>query len=177
MVSERVALNARAIALALCVAGCGEGQPQQFWSSNLNAWADLEQARDPLPDHRPVADACPGWWLEDDLVEVDTDACDYFTIAQPVTRPFDRGATLTAGFIHDGLVSVSGPATTHAAIVLDSNVVWETTFELPQPPGFTPIEEAIEDPIVEGALLTLHLHNHGANAYRWEPIMISSGSR
>jgi hypothetical protein len=44
------------------------------------------------------------------------------------------------------------------------------SLDIPGPADFHPIEVRLEGALPEGSRIVLHLHNHGSNSYRWEPV-------
>ncbi len=157
--------------IAVLLAGCGLGaEPLQS-----DAWVVLEEG-DPFEEHRPAEPDCAfGWWVEDEVVEVDTGLCGYLAIEQALANDLWPGERISSVFAHDALVA-DGPASTHAALVLGGRMVWELELAIPQADGVHPIEFSVQDPLPAGTRAVFHLHNHGANNYRLFPLERSDDS-
>ena len=131
-------------------------------------WAVTEGSADPFPGHRPPAITCaPGAAkLEGELYELDTRICNYFSLSQPAIRPVRAGANLYLVLWHLVLTSTA-PAEAHVAITIGGQTAWERRIPIPSSENvYTPtIPMAVA--AREGDPIVLHLHNHGANSWRF----------
>ena len=140
------------------------------------AWTALDAELDPLADHRPDPIECSiaGWYVENDKLEVDTFACNYVALTQPLLEDVEVGDTLALGLYHFDLLAPE-PAVAHVAILIDGTIVWQREIEIPggQMPGPAQVyDETFASPIAApaGAPLVLHLHNHGQNTWTFDSL-------
>lgn len=121
---------------------------------------------DPFADHRPTEVRCEfGFYSEFGVFEIDTGRCNYGVFSQPVAVDVPEGTTLELALVHDDLVSET-PAVAHIALALPDVVVWEAEVEIPAAFGILDSSDVPLPAIPKGTPMTLHLHNHGFNAYR-----------
>ena len=121
---------------------------------------------DPHPDHRPVTIDCPepARIVEDNALEVNTDACNYLSLSQPAQTWITKGEPLRIVMWTQQLFNVT-PAQGHVALSIGGEVVWEELVDIPAgAQTWTPV---LESPLSaeEGTPIHLHLHNHGANTW------------
>ncbi len=108
---------------------------------------------------------CPpaGWSVEGATLEVDTGACSLAVLEQPLLADVRPSDTLEVVFWHNQLVAEE-PAEGHLALLIDGEVIFERAIAIPsEPQAYT--EEVTGVAAEPGALLQLHLHNHGANSW------------
>lgn len=131
----------------------------------MDAWEQTELP-DPLEDHRPDGAECGlgSWGLEGSTLEVETGACDFLSVRQPLLTTIREGETLELVFWHAWLTA-EDPAQGHLALFVGDALLWETWIDIPgDPASYT---EVFRSPLgaVSGESVTLHLHNHGANTW------------
>jgi hypothetical protein len=131
------------------------------------AWRAVSADADPFAD-RPGTVICPADSHGFERVggglgyEVDTGACNYLTVAQPILADLQRGDRLTLKLWHYALTAPE-PASAHVALWLDDAQLWEADIAIPSATAlYTPVLEVPHD-IPAGTPLLFHLHNHGAN--------------
>jgi len=114
-----------------------------------------------LAAHRPDEVDCPvaTWGLEAGGLEVQTGACTYLALGQPVR--LSGGDLLDVVLWHDAL-DAAEPGEGHAALWLDDQILWEVTVPIPSPAGFHDAAVAVPH---GGGMLGWHLHNHGYNSW------------
>lgn len=139
-------------------------------------WQVLEAAADPLADHRPAQVDCglAGWYIETSKLEVDTNWCNYLTVAQPSLLALEQGQVVQVIFYHFDLVAPE-PALAHVAIWIDGQVLWE--HEIAIPGDANVFVEEFPSPITAelGSEVMFHLHNHGQNTWTLQDLMVLPG--
>lgn len=114
-----------------------------------------------------AGEPCAGWAVEEAGVEVRTGDCPWVSLSQPLLRDARPGAEVLGGVLWDGLYA-DAPAEAVLGVAVDGAVVWEATAPIPQGSGDAPLRVDGAG-WVAGAVVTLHVHNHGLNAYTWVP--------
>jgi hypothetical protein len=156
--------------------GVDEAPPS--WRSLVHddAWQPTLAEDDPRLEHRPAVVECEdGWYLESEGIEIDTGACNYLSLQQPLTHALEPGDPLRLQLWWQALASVD-PAEGHLAIFVDGERLWEEHVPIPGPAAVRSLE--FESPLgaPTGATLTLHLHNHGYNTWHFHELS-ALGSR
>jgi hypothetical protein len=144
--------------------------PTNLVLTDITAWQSNDYMQDPLIEHQPAEVLCQSWWIEDGLLEVATNDCNYFSVSQVIHVDLKPNSVITAGLIHDALVAFDIPAMAHAAILINDVVIWEKNIMIPNAPQYYKIDMTVRSldlQIRAGDIITLHLHNHGANQWRW----------
>jgi hypothetical protein len=178
------------LSLALAPAGCLAEDPEDLvttgdddavhadddapprWRSLVrhDAWEPSAAKDDPQPEHRPALVACAhGFWLESGGLEIDTGACNYLSLAQPLLDAIEPGDPLHLQLWWQSLASVD-PAAGHLAIFVDGALLWEEHVPIPGPAAARTLD--FESPLgaPAGAILTFHLHNHGYNTWHFHEL-------
>lgn len=147
------------------VAECAD-EPEFVSLIDHAAWEYAPAEEDPLVDHRPAMVECgvAGWYVLDQELEVDTNFCNYAAIRQPILEPIAACSTLAIAFYHFDLTAPE-PAEAHAAILIDGQIVWEQTIEIPGPAAVYEDKFAAPFAAPAGSEVMLHLHNHGQNTW------------
>ncbi len=129
-----------------------------------SAWAQAPLPDDPWASHQPASIACgiAGWYVEYDVLEIDTARCNYAWIEHPALVAVPVGHTVTTVFSHFDLQAPE-PAEAHAAILFGNEVQWETTVAIPQPGDVTALSWQATTALSAGDPIRIHLHNHGQN--------------
>ncbi|MCA9653994.1 MAG: hypothetical protein KC501_28995 [Myxococcales bacterium] len=134
---------------------------------DVEAWTMVvDPEDDPLADERPDPVDCPlaTWGPEWGRLEIQTGACNYLFLRQPSLAPIDRGDALEVVVFHDAL-DAAEPAQGHVALLIEDEVVWEQTVDIPAEAEVLQEQIPIDESWPEGAAIGLHLHNHGYNAW------------
>jgi hypothetical protein len=141
--------------------------------TEADAWSPAPAELDPLAQHRPVDDGCPegSWGPEGDALEVETGLCHYAWLEQVSPEDVPTGAVLAADLWHTGL-DAAEPAEAHVAVLLGDRVVWEAWAAIPQDPTLWDVRVLLDEPLLAGEPVGLHLHNHGDNAWKLGPVTI-----
>jgi hypothetical protein len=98
------------------------------------------------------------------VLEIDTDFCDYATVAQPSLHALAPGDAVTIQVWHYELTTPA-PAQAHLALAIDGEVAWEVHVDSPTAAALVEGEIAIDRDVPAGVELQFHVHNHGANSY------------
>jgi hypothetical protein len=173
---------AAAAILAPLLLACDDGPrpPAGQWTELLDraawqaAWQRVPAEADPLASHRPPQVVCSyerGYAVEDLDLELDTGACNYVALSQPVGYRLLAGDELRLVWWHYPL-SATLPATAHAALLLDGEVLWQRDVPIPSPADLYDVTVPLVRALPPGASVGLHLHNHGANQWRVQPLLI-----
>jgi hypothetical protein len=157
------------VATGLCLA-CG--QPSESGTARtLAALPDFvftAAEEDPWAQHRPSEVQCSGltgWYVEEDVLEVDTARCNYFSGTAPARVSAAAGDRLRAQVVHFDLVAPQ-PGVAHLALVVGGRPVWEREVPIPGAGDVIPVEVELSEAVSPGAAVTWHLHNHGQNHWR-----------
>lgn len=151
-------------------------EPPARWLELLDpgAWSATAAVDDPWRHERPDTPVCPveeSWRVEAGGLEVDTGACDYLSVSQPLVRAITAGQPLRVTAWWQNLIA-EDLGQGHLAVSIDGEVVWEEWVDIPGPADAREIEVAAPADAEPGALVTLHLHNHGANTWRFQGLAL-----
>jgi hypothetical protein len=146
--------------------------PPSAWAplSDPHAWEPLDADDDPFADERPTEILCAaeeGWRREAEGVEIDTGACNYLALHQPLPRALAAGEPLRISAWWQNLIATA-PAEGHLAVAVDGVVLWEERVAIPGPADARDLVLTAPEDAPAGAPITLHLHNHGANTWRFQ---------
>ena len=176
---QRLRTRARGLPALVLVLGplaCeGDPPPTEPAAPSLVELAAWEHVSDPAEDvfgaERPeglVCDPVLGIGTEvfgaDEVLEINTDFCDYATVRQPSLRSLAPGDRVAIRMWHYEL-TVPAPSEAHLALAIEGEVVWEEHVPSPAQAAFVDGEIAIDRELPAGSELQLHVHNHGANSY------------
>jgi len=129
-------------------------------------WMLAPTSADPVPEHRGLESACDrGFALEDGIFEIDSGLCNYAVFEQPLAFELAVGQTIHPFVWYDDLYAPEA-AIAHMAWSLAGKIVWDVEIPIPSEGGWLETDIPIQAPMPAGALLVLHLHNHGYNNYR-----------
>ncbi len=161
---------AAAAGLALA-AGCDDGADPcvpgpPVTLATVEAWQVASAAADPFADHRPAAPHCPDYALrlETHSLEVDTAACDYVTLVQPLAAAVAPCDHIELDLAHL-LLRADGPATAHLAVAVGGQVLWSLDIPIPAPQAVYSLDLALPEGAAAGTPIAVHLHNHGENSW------------
>lgn len=131
------------------------------------AWSFVPVEEDPFVEGAaPPECQSRGVVLEEGVIEILTDLCPWATLSQPSLVDVAPGDRLELFAFH-GPLSATEPAEGVMHLSVDGVELWGVTVPIPSDDGV--YIEAWEAPAgwEAGAALTLHVHNHGANAWRF----------
>jgi hypothetical protein len=147
---------------------------------DLGDFTEMDEAADPfapmVPGHLPCTP--PAFVIEQDpagssTLEVRTDVCNFLTLQQPAQVPIRRGDSLRLLLWHNTLETLES-AQAYAAISIDGAVVWSVDVAIPSAAvSYTPTWRASKN-VPEGSPVLLHIHNHGANAWRFGGLSVQT---
>jgi len=169
------------ISLLACTGSSGETESSQSDASTqgsttasqepmelviADAWVHVEEAADPLADHRPETVDCGigGLFVELGELDIDTNLCNYVMIEQPGLAAVPEGATLTLSMRHFDLTAPE-PATAHVALLLGDTLAWERVLPIPGPAEVISVDITAPVALPPGGPVRFHLHNHGQNTW------------
>lgn len=135
-------------------------------------WVQIEASEeDPLADHRPSSITCgvAGWYLESEIIEIDTNFCNYLALRQDTLAAITEGSLVRLGFYHFDLVAPE-PALAHVAVLVDGQLLWEQEIAIPGAAMVYALEFEAPFSAPIGAELVFHLHNHGQNTWALQAI-------
>ena len=165
------------ISVALLCHGCGletgsngtgeGGEADLFALVDNEHWLVLDEDADPFRDERPEFVDCPPWAHveENNALEIDTGACNYVSLSQPILTGINAGDTVELSLWHDALVA-SEPGVAHVALALGEDVIWEIEPNIPSTPHAYRPRIQIIGSYATGTPIVFHLHNHGSNNWR-----------
>ncbi len=132
------------------------------------AWQAADAQQDPLAEHRPAAFECSaltGFYVEDDVLEIDTGRCSYVTLQQPLAAAVQTGDVVLLDIVHFDLTAPE-PAEAHLALLLGGQTLWQDEIVIPSPANRIQVELSITQAHAEQTPVYFHLHNHGQNTWR-----------
>jgi hypothetical protein len=140
-------------------------------------WTVLDAAEDPFGDRPDVVDCAvtavgPELLGTERVLGINTGACNYVTVIQPILRAVQPGETIKVRLWHFEL-DAPEPAEAHVAVFIDGVALLEQRVAIPQPGGLITQSVRADRVWKVGAPAVLHLHNHGANS--WALVELSVG--
>ena len=136
-------------------------------------WSETGVDEDPLATHRGTSIMCPesAWYPELGGVEIETTACAYLSLSQPLALDIARGDRLRLVAWWQLLVSID-PAEAHLAILIDDQPIWEERIAIPGPADARDLEIVAPSDFPAGSTVVFHLHNHGYNSWMLNELSI-----
>lgn len=148
-----------------------DGEPVEI--VDQAAWVfSSEPELDPFPAHRPASVRCSAdaTSLEvDGVLEIDSNLCNYFILTQPLRVDVEAGDSVDVEFWHFELTHFE-PAAAHVAVALGGDIVWELEVPIPHEAYSYEARWIADRDYSAGTQVTIHLHNHGKNNYRFLPL-------
>lgn len=136
--------------------------------TDLSGWTAMASVEDPWDDRPAEAECDPyGWGEEDGVIEIDTGICHYLTLSQPLLRDLEPGERIEVDVWHLGLWA-ERPAEGHASVELDG-ARWDARPRIPSTGRAWIASFEVEERVEAGTPIFLHVHNHGANNWRFAP--------
>jgi len=134
-----------------------------------SAWVDADMALDPLPEHRPAEIVCEPLSVipQYGFLDVSTDACNYVLVTQPLGADIAPGEAVLIESGHLTLFAPEGPASGHMALSIAGELVWERIVPIPSEAEVYTDTVVVEQGASAGDPVVFHLHNHGANEWRF----------
>lgn len=134
----------------------------------------LTAEEDPLSAHRPTDVDCnnlTGWYVEGDVLEANTAACNYLALDEPASNAAHAGEVLKTELSHFDLTAPE-EAEAHVALLVESDVIWEQSIAIPGKAQRIELSIELERAIEKGARIGFHLHNHGQNTWNLSPLVV-----
>lgn len=139
---------------------------------DLSAFEELDAGDDPFSD-RPAEVTCPPGARTVELddqgipsLEVDTGACDYLGLSQPLLLDVKAGDTIRMQLFHDVLLA-EAPARAHCALRIGDWSVFDREEPIPTTSVTWTDELLAPQDFEAGTTVVLHLHNHGSNTWNF----------
>ena len=151
----------------LGIASCTQAAPQDTGPAplvDMASWQLLDDSRDPIG---PAPSACDplGVGVETDILEIDTEACPWVTLGQRSLVDLQPGDTLSLLAWHSAL-SAPEPAVGLMGLWIGDQELWRTEPAIPGDATIYELELPIDSSFPLDTQVRLHVHNHGANAWR-----------
>lgn len=139
-----------------------------------DAWARLtNEDLDVFAGERPDDAVCDdeGYFVDPikQVLEIETELCDYLTAHQPTLEPIEVGDTVEVWGYHDLLLS-DEPAEGYFGLAIDGQVLWEYRVDIPSGPMVIGEEFVSDRDFSSGSDIQVHIHNHGPNT--WEVVAL-----
>jgi hypothetical protein len=164
-----------ALAAAL---GCPEPEPEPEPAAlvRADAWVRVtDPSVDAFAGLRPAAAVCAdtGYYLDPLTMsfEVDTGLCDYLTVTQPTLTALAAGDTVAVELYH-GQLAAPTPSQGYAGLALGGSIVWSIEVPIPGEAGTVTGRFTVEEALPAGAMVQMHIHNHGANS--WDIVAVTA---
>ncbi|MFO7563907.1 MAG: hypothetical protein R6X02_14770 [Enhygromyxa sp.] len=169
---------------ALLLSGCppsepGPEQPESVTLARYDGWVRVtDPSEDLFADQRPSSAVCDdAGYLFDPLtqtLEVQTELCDYLTVAQPTLVELAPGDEVHVFAYHD-LLTAPEPAQGYMALALGDQIEWEYNVAIPGDPGVVEAQFTIDRALPAGTPMQFHVHNHGPNTWELAAVLASVG--
>lgn len=133
---------------------------------DADGWVAVAASEDPLAEHRPWQVVCPeqAWGVEFGSLEVDTGACNYLGVEQPLSRDVPADAAIVVNLWHQPLYA-EHEAKGHLALLIGDELMWEREVDIPGPAAILRDELRAPRDLSAGERVVFHIHNHGANTW------------
>lgn len=149
--------------------------------ARADEWLVLPDTEDPFwADRSDEAEPCVEFWtqindsapvIEGEWFEIQTGACNYISIAQPIEADVPAGSTLVFQLHHYALIAGDGPYTVSAMLGDEAVWTWQTE---PVPLTQTWIEQTatVTGDWPAGSRLVLNVANHGLNEWAVYDVLV-----
>lgn len=130
-------------------------------------WVQVPVEQDPFVEGAAPPDCqARGVVVEEGVLEVLTELCPWATLSQPSRVDVAPGDRLELFAFH-GPLSAPEPAEGVMQLRVQDTPLWGVTVPIPSEDGVYIESWEASEGWEAGATLTLHVHNHGANAWRF----------
>ena len=139
---------------------------------NAQAWDTHSKNRDVFIDRRPAAVDCElgiGWVIEDDVLEIRSDSCNYASLSQDSLLDLEAGTTLELNLSHSALTA-SEPASAFLALSIGMTSVWETEIAIPSESDVIKATIVLPVAVQRGDPIAITQRNHGSNTYTFHSL-------
>lgn len=131
---------------------------------DAQAWQILDDDQDPVGP-APVPCGAAGVSVESGVIEVQTDTCPWVTLGQPSLSALQAGESISLLAWH-GTLAAPEPASGHMSLWIGEEEIWRIEPEIPSEGVIYEEQLTAPSSAPEDTLVRLHVHNHGANAWR-----------
>lgn len=157
----------------------GPGASDELPLVTAEGWSLLPPDQDPWADERPDQVPCDpaGVRSEEQVLEVDTGLCGWASLMQPLRATVPAGAELELLAYH-GTLTGTGPADSAAPewgrmeLRIGEHALWSVDVQLPAAAQVYSTLIPVDRSLPAGAPLLLHVHNHGANSWRFAALKL-----
>ncbi len=139
---------------------------------NAQAWDTQSKNRDVFLGRRPAVVDCElgtGWLIEDDVLEIRSDSCNYASLSQDSLLDLEVGTTLELNLSHSALTA-SEPASAFLALSIGMTSVWETEIAIPSESGVIKATIVLPIAVQRGDAIAFTMQNHGSNTYTFHSL-------
>ena len=134
----------------------------------FDRWSILPNEADPFPTHRTSQHSCDpdGVLPEEEVLEINTGDCGYAIVGQSLLTAVSSGDTVDLLVYHSALSSTDENAKAHFSLVVADHIFWDIEIDIPWQSEVYIVSKTIDWSAPKGALVRVHLHNHGGNSWR-----------
>ena len=135
---------------------------------DISSWNFIDYSIDPLIEHQPEEIDCSisAIQMEYEQLEMNTDLCNYIALEFETQKDILAGTTVEALILHTGLWALEDTEA-HFALYINDTLWWEEYPPIPSNTEFFFHEATITEMLPKGTRVYLHLHNHGANDWKF----------
>jgi hypothetical protein len=125
-------------------------------------------------DEGAVLDCAQGTASSDDAMRIESGICRYGVWSASTDARVAAPSTLRFTFWHDGLIGTTPDeiAEGHLGVSIDGVVVLDAVEPIPSGAAWRSVDVPLQQDVNGGAIVALHLHNHGANHWGFGPLTI-----
>lgn len=136
-------------------------------------WSAVPRNADPFVNDTEQAPACvgPGFFVENDWVEVDTGLCNWVTLSASALFAVAQHQQLRLVVSHYDL-SAAAPAEGAMRLHFGDCEVWRKSVAIPNPAAVYTEELRSPCRLEQGGALLFHLHNHGQNNWQLQELAV-----
>lgn len=172
-------LGALPLALIGCPTDPDPDEPEAVTLASYDGWVRVtDPSLDLFADQRPADAVCDdAGYLFDPLtqtLEVQTEICNYLTVAQPTLVALAPGDVITVYAFHD-VLTAPDLAQGYMALAIGGQIEWEHTVAIPANPAVIEQQFTIDRALPAGTPIQYHLHNHGPNTWELAAVLVIAG--
>lgn len=174
--------RSRALLVTLLLGGCSDPpshdrhhpSPASYQLlSSAPEWNEVAREADPFVGDPEQAPACvgPGFFVENEWVEIDTGLCSWVTLEARARFDVARGQQLRLVVSHYDLSAIA-PGEGVLRLQFGACEAWQKSVAIPNPAAV--YSEELESPcaVEAGGTLFFHLHNHGQNTWQLQELAV-----
>lgn len=163
------------VVVTTILVGCEEEPkppPEERAVVDPHGWMQADAATDAFASMRPPDATCdpvegfgPDWLGGVPSWEINTDSCNYLTIAQTTIEDVRAGDPMGLRLWHFELASSEPDASAYVGVAIDGTIAWETAIPIPSEAALVTGEWEAPVDAPAGTEVQFHLHNHGVNSW------------